>query len=61
MVGVEGDAVKVVEQNGSVPMEVAEEKYDFGQMARGEVEVFRVVGEKWVGALVADWEGEGFE
>ena len=57
VVGVERDTVRVVEQNGSVPGAVGVEKYDLGEMKRGEVGFFRVVGEKWVGALVADWEG----
>ncbi|KAI4181735.1 MAG: hypothetical protein L6R41_006437 [Letrouitia leprolyta] len=56
IVGVDGDVVKVVEQNGCVAGGVGVEKYDLGEMKRGEVEVFRVVGEKWVGALVADWD-----
>ncbi|KAL9598093.1 MAG: hypothetical protein Q9219_004724 [cf. Caloplaca sp. 3 TL-2023] len=58
IVGVEGDVVKVVEQNGCVVGGVGEERYDLGEMRRGEVEVFRVVGEKWVGGLVADWDDD---
>ncbi|KAI4176651.1 MAG: hypothetical protein LQ343_000942 [Gyalolechia ehrenbergii] len=58
IVGVEGDVVKVVEQNGCVAGGVGVEKYNLGEMMRGEVEVFRVVGENWVGALVADWDDE---
>ncbi|KAL9627745.1 MAG: hypothetical protein Q9204_006359, partial [Flavoplaca sp. TL-2023a] len=40
VVGVEGDAVRVVEQNGSVPGGVGVERYDLGDtgMKRGEVE-----------------------
>ncbi|KAL8714731.1 MAG: hypothetical protein Q9225_006503 [Loekoesia sp. 1 TL-2023] len=59
IVGVEGDVVKVVEQNGCVAGGVGVERYNLGEMMRGEVEVFRVVGEKWVGALVADWDDDG--
>lgn len=56
---VDGDVIKVMEQNGSVSGAVGVEKYDLNQMTKGEIEVFRVVGETWVGALVADWnEGE---
>ncbi|KAL8750910.1 MAG: hypothetical protein Q9199_006768 [Rusavskia elegans] len=61
VVGVEGDAVKVVEQNGSVQGGVGEERYDLGDggMKRGEVEVFRVIGETMGGGgLTAEWEEE---
>lgn len=44
IVGVEGDAVSVVEQNGSVRGGVGRGRYDLGCMLRGRVEVFRVVG-----------------
>lgn len=58
VVGVEGDMVRVVEQNGCVSGGVGVEKYDLGQMIRGEVVVFRVVGEGWGGALTAEWDGD---
>lgn len=58
VVGVEGDILIVVEQNGCVSGGVGVEKYDLGQMIRGEVEVFRVVGEGWGGALTAEWDGD---
>ncbi len=58
MVGVEGDVVEVVEQNGCVSGGVGVEKYNLEQMIRGQVEVFRVVGEGWAGALKADWDGD---
>ncbi|KAL8678999.1 MAG: hypothetical protein Q9186_004683 [Xanthomendoza sp. 1 TL-2023] len=61
VVGVEGDRVRVVEQNGCVVGGVGVEVYDFGDegMRRGEVVVFRVVGEKMGGGgLSAEWEDE---
>lgn len=58
VVGVEGDAVKVVEQNGSTIGGVGLEKYDLNTMQGGEMEIWRVVGEKYLGALEAIWEDE---
>ena len=61
VVGVEGDEVKVVEQNGSVPGGVGVERYDLGDtgMKRGEVEVYRVVGETMGGGgLTVEWDDE---
>lgn len=57
--GVDRDAIIVVEQNGSVQGGVGVERYDLcGAMKSGHVEVYRVVGEGWEGALVANWEGD---
>lgn len=56
VVGVEEDAVKVVEQNGSVPLGVGVETYDLNQMVRGEMRFYRVVGERWCQPLTAEWE-----
>ena len=58
VVGVEGDAVKVVEQNASTSDGVGLEKYDLNTMQSGEMQIWRVVGEKYVGALEAVWEDE---
>lgn len=61
VVGVEGDKLRVVEQNGSVQGGVGEESYDFGDggMLTGEMVVFRVVGESMGGGgFVAEWEDE---
>ncbi|KAL8851353.1 MAG: hypothetical protein Q9221_003720 [Calogaya cf. arnoldii] len=61
VVGVEGDALRVVEQNGSVQGGVGEERYNLGDggMRRGEVEIFRVIGETMGGGgLTAEWEDE---
>ncbi|KAL8925383.1 MAG: hypothetical protein Q9172_002263 [Xanthocarpia lactea] len=61
VVGVEGDKLRVVEQNGCVQGGVGEESYDFGDggMLRGEMVVFRVVGESMGGGgFVAEWEDE---
>ena len=55
---VDGDIVTVVEQNGRVPMGVALESYDLAQMVSGEMEVFRVIGERWGGDLEATWDDE---
>ncbi|MCJ1387407.1 hypothetical protein MMC18_000250 [Xylographa bjoerkii] len=56
VVGVEGEVVRVVEQNGAVPGVVSEGAYDLRAMVRGEVRVYRVVGEGWCGPLDASWE-----
>ncbi|KAL8858119.1 MAG: hypothetical protein Q9178_005296 [Gyalolechia marmorata] len=61
VVGVDGDKLRVVEQNGCVQGGVGEASYDFGDggMLRGEMVVFRVVGESMGGAgFVAEWEDE---
>ena len=58
IVGVEGDVVRVVEQNGRVAGGVAEEKYDVGGgMEKGVVEVWRIVGQRWMKGLNAEWDG----
>lgn len=54
--GVEGDVVRVIEQNGGVPMAVSAGKYDLREMQAGEMAVFRVVGERWCRPLDANWE-----
>ena len=56
LVGVEGDCMCVVEQNGVVEGGVGEVRYDLGEMIRGDVKVYRVVGEGWCGPLEASWE-----
>lgn len=56
VVGVEGDVLRVVEQNGSVALGVGLESYDLTEMVKGEMGIFRVVGESWLGELEASWE-----
>ena len=56
VVGVKGDAVEVVEQNGSTIGGVGTERYDLNDMRSGQMEFWRVVGEKYMGALEAVWE-----
>lgn len=56
VVGVEPDGVlRLVEQNiGGVKI-VREGSYDMSELVRGEVRIFRAVGESWVGKLDAKW------
>lgn len=56
VVGILGDAVKVVEQNGSTIGGVGVEKYDLNTMEAGEMQIWRVVGETYLGALEAVWD-----
>ena len=58
IVGVEGNVVMVVEQNGSVEGGVGQERYDLcGEgMVKGKVEVWRVVGQGRGLELNAEWE-----
>ena len=56
IVGVEGDTVKVVEQNGSTVGGVGVERYGLDTMQGGEMQIWRVVGETYLGALEAVWE-----
>ncbi|MCJ1315009.1 hypothetical protein MMC15_000323 [Xylographa vitiligo] len=56
VVGVEGEALRVVEQNGGVPLAVSEGRYDLRDMVVGEMSVYRVVGEGWCPALETGWE-----
>ncbi|KAL8715614.1 MAG: hypothetical protein Q9220_000951 [cf. Caloplaca sp. 1 TL-2023] len=57
VVGVEGDAVEVVEQNGGVPGGVGRGRYGFLEgWRKGRVQVFRVVGEGYGGEMRAEWE-----
>ncbi|MCJ1271396.1 hypothetical protein MMC22_011296 [Lobaria immixta] len=52
----DGDVANVVEQNGSIPMGVGLASYHLEQMVRGEIEIFRVIGESWCGNLEATWD-----
>ena len=54
--GVEGDVIKVVEQNGAVPLTVSEDTYYPTEMIRGRVSIYRVVGEKWLPPLDGNWD-----
>ncbi|KAG7010034.1 hypothetical protein G7Y79_00001g003060 [Physcia stellaris] len=56
VVGVDGDTVKVVEQNGSTVGGVGAERYGLDTMQGGEMQIWRVVGETYLGALEAVWE-----
>ena len=56
VVGVDGDSIRVVEQNGSVPLGVGEERYTLQDWVRGQMSFFRVVKESWCPALKAEWE-----
>ena len=53
--GVDGDVVKVIEQNGGVPLRVSEGRYDLREMLTGDVQIYRVVGERWCPPLDAEW------
>lgn len=56
VVGVEGEGVRVVEQNGRVPGGVGRETYGLETMVRGKMSFWRVVGEGWMKPLEAVWE-----
>ena len=56
VVGVRGDVLSVVEQNGSLPGGVGRGAYCLGEMQAGEMVIFRVVGEGWIKPLDACWE-----
>jgi hypothetical protein len=56
VVGVEpNDVLKVVEQNVGGVKKVRDGSYDMSELMRGEVRVFRAVGESWVGKLDPQW------
>ena len=54
--GVGGAVIKVVEQNGAVPLTVSEDEYDLTTMIKGDVNIYRVVGENWLPPLDANWD-----
>lgn len=47
--------LRVVESNSGGVKRVKEGQYDFSELVGGEVRIFRVVGESWVGPLDASW------
>lgn len=47
--------LKVVEQNSGGVKKVIQAAYDIGELAEGEVRVFRAVGEWWIGKLDPAW------
>lgn len=49
------DVVKVVEQNVGGVKRVREGEYDMSELVKGEVRIFRAVGEGWVGKLEPRW------
>ena len=56
VVGVDRDeVVRVVEQNVGGVKRVQNGSYDMGELVKGEVRIFRAVGEGWVGRLDATW------
>jgi hypothetical protein len=56
VVGVEPNGVlRVVEQNIGGVKKVREGSYDMSELVRGEVRIFRAVGESWVGKLDPKW------
>ncbi|MCJ1434371.1 hypothetical protein MMC27_003739 [Xylographa pallens] len=56
VVGVEGEVMRVVEQNGAVPLAVSEGRYDLRDMVMGEMSIYRAVGEGWCPPLDTSWE-----
>lgn len=56
IVGVDpNDILSVVEQNVGGVKKVREGSYDMSELVRGEVRIFRAVGESWVGKLDPKW------
>ena len=56
VVGVEpNDVLSVVEQNIGGVKKVREGTYDMSELVKGEVRIFRAVGEGWVGKLEPKW------
>jgi hypothetical protein len=49
------EVVRVVEQNIAGVKKVREGSYDMSEMVKGEVRIFRAVGERWVGKLDPTW------
>lgn len=56
VVGVEGEGVSVVEQNGRVQGGVGRERYGLETMVEGKMSFWRVMGEGWMKPLEAVWE-----
>lgn len=56
VVGVEGEGVSVVEQNGRVQGGVGRERYGLETMVAGKMSFRRVMGEGWMKPLEAVWE-----
>jgi len=47
--------LRVVESNSGGVKLVKEGKYDFSELVNGEIRIFRVVGESWIGPLGPSW------
>jgi hypothetical protein len=47
--------VRVVEQNVGGVRRVRSGNYDMSELVKGEVRIYRAVGESWVGKLEAKW------
>lgn len=47
--------VNVVEQNVGGVKKVRDGSYDMSELVRGEVRIFRAVGESWIGKLTPEW------
>ncbi|MCJ1375098.1 hypothetical protein MMC20_006332 [Loxospora ochrophaea] len=56
IIGIEGDVMHVVEQNGEMPHGVGKRSYNLEEMQEGEAQIYRVVGEKWCPPLDAKWD-----
>jgi hypothetical protein len=56
VVGIEPhDVLRMVEQNIGGVKKVREGSYDMSELVKGEVRIFRAVGESWVGKLEPKW------
>ena len=47
--------VEVVEQNVGGVKRVMRGEYNMAELVKGEVRIYRAVGESWVGPLDVDW------
>ncbi|KAI9737719.1 MAG: hypothetical protein M1818_005723 [Claussenomyces sp. TS43310] len=50
-----GGVLRVVESNSGGVKRVKEGRYDFSELVKGEIRIFRVVGESWLGPLDPSW------
>lgn len=56
VIGVErGGILNVLEQNTGGVKKVGKGRYDFSEMVKGEVRIFRAVGDSWLGPLDPTW------
>lgn len=47
--------IEVVEQNVGGVKKVMRGEYNMAELVKGEVRIYRAVGESWVGPLDVDW------